>query len=63
MLSKDSKVIMMKLKFTVLLVLILMIISCKPTPKDKFTKLEGHAFGTTFHITYEAQNDYFQANR
>ena len=58
MLSKDSKVIMMKLKFTVLLVLILMIISCKPTPKDKFTKLEGHAFGTTFHITYEAQNDY-----
>ena len=49
---------MKKLKFTVLLILILSVFSCKQSDNEKFTKLEGYSFGTSFHITYADDKDY-----
>jgi thiamine biosynthesis lipoprotein len=49
---------MKNLKFAVILILILIVFSCKQSDNDKFTKLEGYAFGTSFHITYADDKDY-----
>jgi len=58
MLSQDSKVIMKMLKYKVAIISLLVIISCKKEDEKQLMKLEGYAFGTTFHITYNAKKEY-----
>jgi thiamine biosynthesis lipoprotein len=58
MLSQESKVIMKNLKFALICMLILTVFSCKQTDNEKFTKLEGYAFGTSFNITYHSNDNY-----
>jgi len=41
-----------------LLVLLLITFSCKTLLKSPYTKLEGSAFGTTFHIVYDNKTDF-----
>lgn len=48
---------MKKLKFAIIILLTLAVFSCKQND-DKFIKLEGFAFGTSFHITYGGEKDY-----
>ena len=42
---------------TLLFFLFLIVISCKDKKNNNFSKLEGHALGTTFHLTFEDQNN------
>ncbi len=53
---------MKRLKYIAISMLLILAFSCKKATKkeelQEYTKLEGIAFGTTFHITYDAQNDY-----
>ena len=49
---------MKKLKFAVVLLLILTGLSCKEADNEKFTKLEGYAFGTSFNIVYKDNDNY-----
>ena len=52
MLPQDSKANMKILRVFTILTLIFVISSCKKKDKLLAIKLEGYAFGTTFHITY-----------
>ncbi len=62
MLSQESKVNMKRLRYMALSILFVLVLSCKQKPEKQevndFTKLEGVAFGTTFHITYGDERDY-----
>ncbi len=53
---------MKRLKFITLFLLLFIVFSCKNKSNKEeiyeYTKLEGVAFGTTFHITYDASDDY-----
>lgn len=49
---------MKNLKIALLLMLILSGFSCKQTDNEKFTKLEGYAFGTSFNIAYYSSDNY-----
>lgn len=40
------------LRVSILFILIIFIFSCRKSKHEYATKLEGYAFGTTFHITY-----------
>lgn len=51
---------MKMLKYSTLIIIFFIVFSCKKEEKGQLTKLEGYAFGTSFHITYEAKNDYTQ---
>jgi len=44
-------------KIVYLLVIVLCLSNCKNIT-NKYTKLEGEVFGTTFHITYNSQEDF-----
>lgn len=45
-------------RVTLLLVVLLLVISCKEVKQDKETKLQGAVFGTTYHITYLNDTNY-----
>lgn len=49
---------MNKLKFALICLLILTVVACKETDNEKFTKLEGYAFGTSFNIAYTSNDNY-----
>jgi len=49
---------MKKLKFALILMLILTGFSCKQIDNEKFKKLEGYAFGTSFNIAYNSSDNY-----
>jgi len=53
---------MKRLKFIAIFVLLFIVFACKNKDEKEeiyeYTKLEGVAFGTTFHITYDAATDY-----
>lgn len=48
---------MKKLNFIVVFIFFLVFFSCKKNDNQQAIKLEGVAFGTTFHITYYDEND------
>ncbi len=58
MLSYESKVIMKILKYAALALMICAFLACNKAEKQALTKLEGHAFGTGFHIIYDDKNDF-----
>lgn len=53
---------MKRLKFITIFLLLFIAFSCKNKDEKgeiyEYAKLEGVAFGTTFHMTYDASNDY-----
>ncbi len=53
---------MKRIKYIVISILLITVFSCKKTAEKQeiheYTKLEGVAFGTTFHITYRSTQDY-----
>lgn len=58
MLNIESKANMKIQTFTLIFLSLFLIFSCKKGDKKNYTKLEGHAFGTTFHITYNDDRDF-----
>ena len=58
MLIIDSKA-NMKFRLVISFFLLLFLsFSCRQAKESKRTKLEGHAFGTTFHISYDDEQDF-----
>jgi len=49
---------MKKLVYSAIGTVLCVVFSCENKEKQTLTKLEGYAFGTTFHITYDASNDF-----
>jgi len=49
---------MKRLTYSILFLLILVTFSCKKKGNQFNNRLEGHAFGTTFHIVYDANKDF-----
>ena len=48
---------MKMLRFSICFLIIIVLFSCKKTANEEFIKLEGYAFGTTFHINYYDDNE------
>jgi thiamine biosynthesis lipoprotein len=51
---------MKTVKYTTLIIIFFIFFSCKKEGREPLKKLEGFAFGTTFHITYEGENEYIK---
>jgi len=49
---------MKRLTYSILFLLILVTFSCKKKDNQFNNRLEGYAFGTTFHIVYDAKKDF-----